>query len=427
MSTLEWRRGGVQGSGGSFRGGPARRATAARGGSRGRGGRPINNKSPVENGPKPVPEPISNQPSSTSEAPKPIEPISQPSEETEAPAAKPKAQAPRKGPRVNVPAINVQSLPKEAGTPSASPTTSTTSRPPNRRKRSQNNNKSTKSETTTPTRQTKPSHATPQNGTAITKDLPPHLAQPQKQTQQPVSIKPEIDALVERVRAGAMERPSTPGSHIDWADDDDSLPDLDDWMKPPSTGFNLGNQANSVISPLVMDGLKSLPDEKFQPKSSSLSTFSLFPPTTDKSDTPNNVEDVPTPSQPPSEPSAAVSATPPSKPTPEGQDDPDANKPGLGASMHAPKNDEHSTVSSSASLPTPFPNNDRLIRRPSPAHHHRLSRSGASTPSERARGRHARNHSTPPVTHRVPATRPVITGDAISRLARTIGGMKAKE
>ncbi|TDL29466.1 hypothetical protein BD410DRAFT_779868 [Rickenella mellea] len=42
----------------------------------------------------------------------------------------------------------------------------------------------------------------------------------------------DIESLVEHVRALAMEnnRPTTPGSHIDWAgDDDDSLPDLDDW------------------------------------------------------------------------------------------------------------------------------------------------------------------------------------------------------
>ncbi|KAI6035230.1 hypothetical protein F5J12DRAFT_778731 [Pisolithus orientalis] len=45
-------------------------------------------------------------------------------------------------------------------------------------------------------------------------------------------VRHDIEALVERVRAVAMaeNRPTTPGSHIDWAgDEDDSLPDLDDW------------------------------------------------------------------------------------------------------------------------------------------------------------------------------------------------------
>ncbi|KAF8897335.1 hypothetical protein BD779DRAFT_1667331 [Infundibulicybe gibba] len=60
---------------------------------------------------------------------------------------------------------------------------------------------------------------------ASVKDTPPHLSNS-------LDMRNNIDALVERVRAVAMadNRPSTPGSHIDWAgDDDDSLPDLDDW------------------------------------------------------------------------------------------------------------------------------------------------------------------------------------------------------
>ncbi|KAJ3507560.1 hypothetical protein NLJ89_g6237 [Agrocybe chaxingu] len=69
----------------------------------------------------------------------------------------------------------------------------------------------------------------------------------------------DIDALVERVRAVAMDnRPSTPGSHIDWAgDDDDTLPDLNDWGVHPAT---LSTSKSEVISPIIVEGLRPLPD-----------------------------------------------------------------------------------------------------------------------------------------------------------------------
>lgn len=87
------------------------------------------------------------------------------------------------------------------------------------------------------------------------KDTPPHLAQPPNS----FDMRNNIDALVERVRAVAMadNRPSTPGSHIDWAgDDDDSLPDLDDWGVTPSISTG---EKNQMMSPIVVDGLISLP------------------------------------------------------------------------------------------------------------------------------------------------------------------------
>lgn len=72
-------------------------------------------------------------------------------------------------------------------------------------------------------------------------------------------VKSNIDALVERVRASAManNRPNTPGSHIDWAgDDDNSLPDLDDWgISPPTLPAG-----HTMISPIIVDGLTPLPD-----------------------------------------------------------------------------------------------------------------------------------------------------------------------
>jgi hypothetical protein len=69
-----------------------------------------------------------------------------------------------------------------------------------------------------------------------------------------------IDALVERMRAVAMadNRPTTPGSHIDWAgDDDNSLPDLDDWGVTTGTSTSAKDEE---VSPFIEDGSKPLPD-----------------------------------------------------------------------------------------------------------------------------------------------------------------------
>lgn len=100
----------------------------------------------------------------------------------------------------------------------------------------------------------------------ITKDLPPHLI-PQPPPETPsFDIKHDIDALVERVRAVAMDRPNTPGSHIDWAgEDDDSLPDLDDWGvksvtdKSTSSGLAERSEKPDLLSPMLADALKPLP------------------------------------------------------------------------------------------------------------------------------------------------------------------------
>ncbi|KAF9651286.1 hypothetical protein BDM02DRAFT_3111034 [Thelephora ganbajun] len=115
---------------------------------------------------------------------------------------------------------------------SASVSSQTSTRPPNRRRRSQQGKPPTTSSNTpskllnvqtlnqkAPTGPSSPNPA---------KDLPPHLATATSTTTS-AELKSDIDALVERVRTVAMDRPHTPGSHIDWADDDDSLPDLNDW------------------------------------------------------------------------------------------------------------------------------------------------------------------------------------------------------
>jgi hypothetical protein len=87
--------------------------------------------------------------------------------------------------------------------------------------------------------------------TETLKHIPPHL-------NGKFDVRNDIDALVERVRAVAMDnRPSTPKSHIDWAvDDDDTLPDLDDWGVTTSS---LTTQVEG-ISPIIVDGLRSLPE-----------------------------------------------------------------------------------------------------------------------------------------------------------------------
>ena len=65
------------------------------------------------------------------------------------------------------------------------------------------------------------------------KDLPPHIASVESSTPVVHDLRQEISSLVDHVRTMAMDnkRPDSPGTHIDWAgEDDDSLPDLDDWF-----------------------------------------------------------------------------------------------------------------------------------------------------------------------------------------------------
>lgn len=108
------------------------------------------------------------------------------------------------------------------------------------------------------------------------RDAPPH-AFPGASPVQPVhNIRQDIDSLVERVRATAMEshRPSSPSTHIDWAgDDDDSLPDLDDWgfsskkMNELSDAASKGEDSSPPSSAVEPAGL-----EKLENMTSSIST-----------------------------------------------------------------------------------------------------------------------------------------------------------
>lgn len=371
-----------------------------------------------------------------------------------------------------------------------------------------------------------------------------------------LDVRHDIDALVERVRASAMAeaRPTTPGSHIDWAgDEDDTLPDLDDWgVKPKVPSETQG----STISPIIVEGLTPLPDLVSKPTFAehdglSPSMASIYPPSSGSPrqmasaffEEPKKEEgvsskeadaaavsvppshDVPVvseteslqskpsipvpdtpraplhPSLPPKPASPVVSvnsrpvATPMRNPTPpknnkngissklveqpkpieqfkpteqpnatetsittdNNTSDPhqappqpkplsvtDPTKPGLEASIHAPKPGEPisapsniTTYAASRNGPhafNPTHNRNYTVGRQPPIQHPspmlfntRYSRSGASTPRRGfvQDGYHARTHSSPPTVdnHRPHHTsRPVLTGAAISTLVKTIGG-----
>lgn len=295
-----------------------------------------------------------------------------------------------------------------------------------------------------------------------------------------------IDALVERVRAVAMaeNRPSTPGSHIDWAgDDDDSLPDLDDWGIPSL----VDHKTARVISPIIVDGLKPLPEFSSTSENATAKEVQQPPP---PSDAPSSelsskagIQGSQAYPEPPDSTSinithnnpeilggspavAALAINPngvgeqPNLVLPstlsgaQNQDDladqaftgsdalersltaeqhtePEPEPKGLGASMHAPrtftdtpthsngrypKNQQTHTRAQTVGRPFPRPNqtdNNNQNRSP------RLGRGGfVGSPK-----RHARNYSSPSTTtpSRSSHSRPVLTGDAMSRLARVVG------
>jgi len=111
---------------------------------------------------------------------------------------------------------------------------------------------------------------------------------------------------------------------------------------------------------------------------------------------------------------------------------------GLAGSIHAPTVLEPSSApsgmasygSSSPAVGRFNPTHNRAstvgrlpMLQPHTAPANSLPGSGSSTPRRylgSPEGYHTRTHSTPPTGHRVSHTRPVITGDAISRLARTL-------
>ncbi|KAH9943355.1 uncharacterized protein BXZ73DRAFT_97397 [Epithele typhae] len=140
--------------------------------------------------------------------------------------------------------------PKVAST--ASPTSATT---PNRTRKKRAQNRSTSSMSMSskksPSTESSTSFLKPEKSPVIAKDLPPHLVAP-----------PPLP----------KRRPSTSSTtlmlswsaHIDWAgDDDDSLPDLDDWGVKSVPGRSLDKPLETqpdLLSPMLADTLKPLPN-----------------------------------------------------------------------------------------------------------------------------------------------------------------------
>lgn len=272
--TRDWTRNGEPGSafsglsrngrGGNGRGGGRGGGGGGRGGRGGRGG--FRGGKPPSDSPAPL-----NAPRTETEKSKvtPIQPTPQtekPSLNTGAPPSAPSTSRP-KGPSRRA-SRTIPSVVVDPSSPSVeTPPTPLSSRPQPRRKRSTTQPKPTpvapkaKPPPLDESRlQPQKSGVKPESTSAPAKDIPPHLSNP--------PLRNDIDALVERVRAVAMaeNRPTTPGSHIDWAgSDDDSLPDLDDWGV--TTTSNHGGNKDSLMSPIVVEGLKALPEPVVLPPS----------------------------------------------------------------------------------------------------------------------------------------------------------------
>ncbi|KIM90997.1 hypothetical protein PILCRDRAFT_811509 [Piloderma croceum F 1598] len=254
-------RGGDRGGRRSGRGGRGSRA----GGSlpSGRGGGDQANATKPE--PNPVKVDVPTEPKATPAAGASTSPVEKGTTPTATNEKAPKPRGSSRKSSRNVPTLILPpSSPTLETTPAATP-----ARQGNRRRRSQQRRKSPTTTTPSPKLSVDPSpnpnllrpqraRTGPPSPVISTKDVPPHLsAGPHITT---FDMKHNIDALVERVRAVAMDnnRPTTPGSHIDWAgDDDDSLPDLDDWGVTTSTSVA---EDRIEISPILVDGLKPLPE-----------------------------------------------------------------------------------------------------------------------------------------------------------------------
>jgi hypothetical protein len=216
-SVPEWRRSTDQGPNPRQRKAPTREGNRGSRGGRGRGrggnggGPPRKDSTPAsQDTPAPPPKVVVDPPATNT----PVEPP---------PIIKPESKP--QPTKKNSAAVSEDST---------SVSSQTSPRPPHRRRRSQpgrrpsastnNQNKLLTVQTSSRKASTAPSSPNP------AKDLPPQLATPTSPA--PVTeLKSNLDAFVEHVRARAVatDRPHTPGSHIDWADDDDSLPDLNEW------------------------------------------------------------------------------------------------------------------------------------------------------------------------------------------------------
>lgn len=488
---------------GAPRGGP--RGRGGRGGRGSRGGRPGNGRgvAPADNNPAKKVGPEASKDTVSSGALKPDSPpaLSEPSLSTQSNATSKgpaRSRHGRKSSEARPPRKAFISAEGLATAPSVSTSTSSpalSSRNTHRRKRSQTQNQLPPSASTGHARRQSIISVISETGssrvdkpfgaTAAAKDVPPHMA-PLPVLVHQSELVHNIEAFVERVRAVAMDRPHTPGSHFDWAgDEDDSLPDLDDWgvtsslsTTGPITEVAESEPAGvSVMSPILQDTLKPLPsvaDTDIPTPSIKLHEVNgvehaddIGVPAIVEDATPHSAPGVATPSVGTGAMSASAETV--SAPTVENKaEDRQSlhsasaglaesslpNKPafragrpqsvdlsfqasspperGLSASMHA--------ISSSQSPPNnlharSFTHAPRDGFQPSHNRAHTVGRFKNDSHSDSDRPRksdysHGRNHSTPPAgpgAHglhpRAPhATRPVISGDAISRLARTLGG-----
>ncbi|KAL5508031.1 hypothetical protein ACEPAH_5649 [Sanghuangporus vaninii] len=92
-------------------------------------------------------------------------------------------------------------------------------------------------------------------------------------------LRKEITNLVQHVRNMAMDvhRPNSPTTHIDWAgDDDDSLPDLDDWGISSKLASDVGETSAKVaskpdpVTQTLPDASSTSVPEKLEPKDGSV-------------------------------------------------------------------------------------------------------------------------------------------------------------
>ncbi|KAI0082595.1 hypothetical protein K474DRAFT_1655402 [Panus rudis PR-1116 ss-1] len=500
-----WGKSGEPGS--AFRGMSKSRPSGRGGGRGGRGGGRPNNggRGPPparnEDKSKPPPEKEKPVPKVNTEAanklapPPPSAPISaSPTQSVSSvrSSTKPKSARKPSESRGSRKAPSVESLSTPAPSSKVPPPVNASARG-HRRKRSQSNNPKTPSISVTqvgpvPVSTTRKSSVSQEKApnrvrsASAAKDLPPHLVPSQPHVDQhQFDIRHDIDALVERVRAVAMDnRPHTPGSHIDWAgDDDDSLPDLNDWGVPSNTepekseqGFDAVDEEAKVISPILQDGLKTLPSivdlEVEEPASNSTPGEKPSAVSQDKTPAaPHSQTEPPKveaesavepqqPSEPPSNDAPTEKPVVPSlplKPTRDWLDEKDDPKQStLSASIHAPSSTEsssqnaspvrgvsasiHASVSApshitSHTVPSPPQSSRSTGNHPfNPSHNrsHTVGGRHRQNAEERMRrgdrdGAHARTHSTPPtgLGHRIHASRPVITSGALSALTRSLG------
>ncbi|RPD67072.1 hypothetical protein L226DRAFT_556807 [Lentinus tigrinus ALCF2SS1-7] len=345
-----WGRGGESGSGfrGMNRGGRPGRGGGGRGGRAGRGGARPNNSNTSrmdDKGSKPNGTELKEIPKAAA----PAEPnIPAPTNDTSSSAASKSAHSQTKDTKGRSRKVSEAKPPRKVPpiiiepptvAVSNSPVSATT---PNRSRRKRSTNRSTPSVTSkkSPSTESSTSHLRPDKSPVIIKDLPPHLAPPPPETPS-FDIKHDIDALVERVRAVAMDRPNTPGSHIDWAgEEDDSLPDLDDWGVKSVTNSTSNTSVDQpdLISPILADALKPLPSIEL---GSPLTVPSVAPPP--EAVPQKTASSVAVHARPDGDDTPRVAA-----PDPERKEKPSVEKP----HSAAPKNRKKSDASAKATVPS---------------------------------------------------------------------------